>query len=628
MSLSESLFGLGHKFARRLWGSGAHHGPRVEFDSVQNELRIFAALLFGREARVQASDDAGGCSLLHIETPTAMPSRELYLFRLVHAAAFHSLCSTSHLALLKDLDETERKLTSLFCVTAIQAHADSLFPSLASLRSRAYNDAALAAPPRPGICGTLEARLLGLLPHGDEDAFSQRLLSQTFDLKSAVEAARSLRRQRPLGAAHLLPWGKLLAPAPPDPSATVSSAVYDEDALSRGAELRAKVLSDFKRLEAPPKEQAQNPIFHALESVQTAEDYSGGNKPLDGSDEAADHQTAVEELTLSTIIRSNERTQTVLKSNVMIEGAAPELADDHEVSGKVHDYSEWDDQRRRYRVGHCRLRSLAGDEASAEQLAGFLERQVVHRHKIEELRRKLLILKSERRVQNACAEGAEIDLDAMVDRHAALAAGSTPTDRFYCDPRKTSRDVAVLILLDSSLSTDGWVQNHRVLDVETSSVFILGQVLSSLDVAVSVASFHSHTRRDCRFLNLKTFDQDWSGTASRLAALRPTAYSRIGPALRHATTVLQACGQRRRYLLVVTDAKPTDYDHYEGRYGIADVRQAVREAKNAGISTHALAIDKSAGPFLGKMFPRHFLVPHPRLLSDALVGIFAEMKAR
>ncbi|MFI4935962.1 MAG: citrate/2-methylcitrate synthase, partial [Caulobacterales bacterium] len=33
---------------------------------------------------------------------------------------------------------------------------------------------------------------------------------------------------------------------------------------------------------------------------------------------------------------------------------------------------------------------------------------------------------------------------------------------------------------------------------------------------------------------------------------------------------------RHRLLLLVSDGKPTDYDRYEGRHGIADVRQAVR----------------------------------------------------
>ena len=40
-----------------------------------------------------------------------------------------------------------------------------------------------------------------------------------------------------------------------------------------------------------------------------------------------------------------------------------------------------------------------------------------------------------------------------------------------------------------------------------------------------------------------------------------------------------------------TQAKPTDTDQYEGRYGVEDMRQSVNEAKLQGISPFCLTID-------------------------------------
>lgn len=76
----------------------------------------------------------------------------------------------------------------------------------------------------------------------------------------------------------------------------------------------------------------------------------------------------------------------------------------------------------------------------------------------------------------------------------------------------------------------------------------------------------------------------------------------FGPALRHATDRLVAEPADRRLLLLVSDGKPTDYDRYEGRYGIGDVRQALREAECRGVSAHALAVDEIARDCLPPMF--------------------------
>ena len=112
---------------------------------------------------------------------------------------------------------------------------------------------------------------------------------------------------------------------------------------------------------------------------------------------------------------------------------------------------------------------------------------------------------------------------------------------------------------------------------------------------------------------IKGFRESWQAMAPRLFGLEPDGYTRIGPALRHAAFRLAAQPARRRLLLVISDCKPVDYDHYEGRRGIGDVRQAVREARRNGIETLALAVDKRAGDHLPSMFGNRGF----RILSDA-----------
>ena len=94
----------------------------------------------------------------------------------------------------------------------------------------------------------------------------------------------------------------------------------------------------------------------------------------------------------------------------------------------------------------------------------------------------------------------------------------------------------------------------------------------------------------------------------------------------HATADLVAVAAERKLLLLVSDGKPTDYDRYEGRYGIADVRQALREAEQRGLRTHALTVDAVARSWLPALFGpgAWHVLPHPERLPDVLTEDYGQ----
>ncbi len=55
----------------------------------------------------------------------------------------------------------------------------------------------------------------------------------------------------------------------------------------------------------------------------------------------------------------------------------------------------------------------------------------------------------------------------------------------------------------------------------------------------------------------------------------------------HAAGELAERPERKRLLLVLTDGKPNDVDHYEGRFAIEDTRKAVQEARRGGVACSA-----------------------------------------
>ena len=62
-------------------------------------------------------------------------------------------------------------------------------------------------------------------------------------------------------------------------------------------------------------------------------------------------------------------------------------------------------------------------------------------------------------------------------------------------------------------------------------------------------------------------------------SIEPSGYTRLGPAIRHSTYRLSQLNSKNKLLILLTDGKPTDYDRYEGRYGIEDIHNAIVVAK-------------------------------------------------
>ncbi|MCZ7680388.1 MAG: VWA domain-containing protein [Sandaracinaceae bacterium] len=397
-----------------------------------------------------------------------------------------------------------------------------------------------------------------------------------------------------------------------------------------GTELEGKPREHVRRVELAQEGLEDNPLVHSFEKVHTAEEHRGGSRSADGEDELADHAEALRELDLREVVRTSERTSSLLRCDVMIEGAAGDLIDGAPPGGGIP-YDEWNERARAYRPGWCTVRpGFVAPRVSAAEAGAFVAQlRASARAHADAVRAELLRLELARRWRSRCLDGPEIDDDAVVDRYAALASGHTGTDGLYRARPRSAAELAVLLLVDASLSTDGWVQDRRVLDVELEAALVLADALDGLGVELGIATFSSHTRRDCRFDVIKGMEEPWPAAEHRLASVAPSGYTRIGPALRHAAAALERTRARRRLLLLITDAKPNDYDRYEGSYGIADVRQAVREAERGLVHVHALAMDPRARLHLPRMFGPscHTAVSGPDRLADAVGRICASMRA-
>ena len=129
-----------------------------------------------------------------------------------------------------------------------------------------------------------------------------------------------------------------------------------------------------------------------------------------------------------------------------------------------------------------------------------------------------------------------------------------------------------------------------------------------------------------QFFRVMDFDEHLDVKAiKRLAALQPAAYTRMGAAIRHATTLWTGrSGTPRRLLVVLSDGFA--YDHgYEGRYGESDARRALTEARRQGVGCVCLSVGASTDPdALRRVFgsAAHAAVPRVDDLSALIAPLF------
>ena len=94
--------------------------------------------------------------------------------------------------------------------------------------------------------------------------------------------------------------------------------------------------------------------------------------------------------------------------------------------------------------------------------------------------------------------------------------------------------------------------------------------------------------------------------------------------LRHSKSLIAKHEAKNKWVILLSDGKPNDYDKYEGKYGIADVKQALREMHQNHIETYAIAIESVARYYLPQMFGqnRYNILSHPDMLIFSLAVLY------
>jgi len=657
MSLDTALFTLALRLKRAVWRDRAHaaalaRGARLA--DLQAHLTLVARVLSGAPLDIQEAEHAGGFAGDVLYLPRAMSFAEdpeanalAYLYRVAYTVTSRQLGCVLSAEQTHTVELTT--MSTLLAVPSTLAALEAELPMTRELRQRFFPLVLCDRPP----CLTLHT------PAALLEAFTQVLLGRNLEvwrdqereykagwewLQRSVTIARQghdsaaartlyislLRSAGQKDAAPVSPvmlWGQLM-PVPQRQASQAPGDIVPQTSLPTGTEQRGKAKEQVHQVELNQQDIDNDVLVHTFEKVETAEEFCGVIRTPDGADELALHAEALDALDLRDVVRSHAQTRSIYRADVTLDMAVGDV-EVTETSNTKFLYDEWDGKARRYKHAWCRVSVTRPARLAASSHGGAYAAAVLRKHAkhVRDLRIALDRLRAVRVLKNRQPDGGEVDIDALIDRYATVCSGHQPDDKLYLVRRRQRRDLVTLLLLDLSSSTDAWIKGQRVLDVAKESLLVLGEVLSSYRDHVGIGGFYSYTRRDCRFVILKDFAEPWPQCKATLASIEPTGYTRIGPAIRHGVSLLQQQRATQKLLLLISDGKPTDYDRYEGHYGIADVRQAIREAAQVRIHTYTLAVDVQAKLYLPEMFGagNYQILPHPSHLIHSLAQLYTRL---
>jgi nitric oxide reductase NorD protein len=354
-----------------------------------------------------------------------------------------------------------------------------------------------------------------------------------------------------------------------------------------------------------------------------AEDPFGMQRPTDRDEQQAAEEFAdsLSELAEARLVSVPGAPKEILLSDDPPPTKARSAAGVTTGAERVLRYPEWDWRTRAYREPGAAVHELAAPLGGCEWVERTLEE---HRALLQAVRRQFESLRAQRTRLRQQLDGEELDLEACVDAFADLRAGTAVERGLYRCTRMTQRELAVLLLIDVSGSTDGWVSQHRrVIDVEREALLLVCYALQSLGEPYSVIGFSGEGPHGVIVRPVKSFAETFGAEIRlRIAGLEPEKYTRAGAAIRHASSLLMREPARHRLLLLLSDGKPNDMDEYDGRYGVEDMRQSIVEARLQGIHSFCLTIDRHTASYLPGVFGEHqYAVLHrPELLPTALLG--------
>ncbi|MEZ5341407.1 MAG: VWA domain-containing protein [Acidimicrobiales bacterium] len=412
------------------------------------------------------------------------------------------------------------------------------------------------------------------------------------------------------------------------------------------------------------------------DAITSDVDGDGSDLPLDFSDDASWFSLAADAGDAEAVRRNDQLGPHVVTGPVRFggDGMTPELvrskresmgrwwpAPEVAADARTFLYDEWDYLADRYVPAHCRI---VEHQLAATELGFMTDVASRHAELRGQIRRQFALLRPrDRRRVHRCDDGDELDIDAIIEAVSDRRSGVLSDDRFHVRRDPTGRDVATAFLVDLSASTSslavakavdpeslidsgyieyasGFVEaandsgepDRRVIDIAKDAVALMCDALNQLGDQYAVYGFSGTGHDNVEFHVATEFcDRTDRLSFASIAAMEPRSYTRMGPAIRHATAKLAKQAAKTKLLIVISDGYPQDIDYGPNRgdklYGLSDTASALREAADRDIATFAVTIDPAGHDYLRTMCPdnRYLVIDEVTSLPLELAKLYLNL---
>jgi hypothetical protein len=291
-------------------------------------------------------------------------------------------------------------------------------------------------------------------------------------------------------------------------------------------------------------------------------------------------------------------------------------------------YQEWDYQIQLHRPDWVTLYERRQPKADPEMIDDIITEYKPVAHRIKQII-DLLTPEGVQRVRNM-EDGDEIDLNAAIDAMVAIRMGEQPNPRITMRNVIKSRDLAVVLLLDLSESTNEVVHgsDKTILQLTREAASLVSTAINGIGDPFAIHGFASDGRHDVQYFRFKDFNQHFDDEVkARLAGMQGGLSTRMGAAMRHAAQHLLKQPERRKLLLLVTDGEPADIDERDPQHLRNDTKKAVEELYSKGVMTYCLTLDADADAYVKRIFGmnNYTIIDHVDRLPEKLPVLFATL---
>ena len=231
-------------------------------------------------------------------------------------------------------------------------------------------------------------------------------------------------------------------------------------------------------------------------------------------------------------------------------------------------------------------------------------------------------------------EGEEIDLNAAVNAMIDIRRGISPDPKINIRITRHIRDLAIIILLDLSESTNERINKEddedetTILSLTRDATGLMSWAIDSIGDPFAVHGFASDGRHDVQYYRFKDFNESYNDDVkSRMAGMKGGLSTRMGAALRHAGHHLAEQQAQKRLVLLVTDGEPADIDERDPQYLRHDTKKAVEDLAMVGTYTYCLTLDPMADQYVARIFGdnRYSIIDNVERLPERLPAVFAAL---